>query len=223
MTQWQETYSQIRPDIWKKSELPRLGFVSFARVRNKNLAPYQWDVIQHVQIGATEGATWMGWAAKMEAPRPLVNHPSIPQPSNLQTFKLQPNKPNKLQETHLRQRQTTTWWSCHTKVPPFPEVEPTRSSVQGAGPAQGQWCQAQRPEHQGTVQTMPLQKLEDWDFRWLSIWREGCFQLVWDSDFTLTYINFSLMLWKNWDTTAPRLAIQKGEAVEELLSQGCVQ
>lgn len=45
---------------------------------------------------------------------------SIPQPSNLQTFKLQPNKPNKLQETHLRQRQTTTWWSCHTKVPPLP-------------------------------------------------------------------------------------------------------
>ena len=116
----------------KKVWTAETGIRFFCLRSQKNLAPYQWDVIQHVQIGAAEDATWMGWAAKMEAPRPLVNHPSIPQPSNLQTFKLQPNKPNKLQETHLRQRQTTTWWSCHAKVSlPSPKLTPKILSPRG--------------------------------------------------------------------------------------------
>lgn len=163
MTQWEETYSQIRPHIWKKSELSRLRF-------KKIIAPDQWDVIQHVQIGATEGATWMGWAAKMEAPRPLVNHPSS---LNLQTFK--PSSYNLTSLTSYKKHIYDNDKRQHDdhvtpRFPPFPEVEPPRSSVQGAGPAQGQWCQAQRPEHQGTVQTMPCKSwksetLGDFRFR----------------------------------------------------------
>lgn len=166
----QETYSQIRPHIWKKSELSRLRFVSFARVR-KNSRP--------LPVGCTstrpdwcyrrchvDGMSCKNWSSKASgsfvfSKTTMVNHhPSL----NLPTF-----KPNKIQATRNKFTTTTNnnmMIMSHQGSPPFPEVEPTRSSVQGAGPAQGQWCQAQRPEHQGTVQTMPCKswKIETFDF-----------------------------------------------------------
>lgn len=111
----------------------------------------------------------------------------------------------------------------HQGSPPSPKLSPQDPQSKGQDQLRGN--DAKRSA-QSTKALFKLCLYKSWkietfgDFRFR---REGCFQLVWDSDFTLTYINFSLMLWKNWDTTAPRLAIQKGEAVEELLSQGCVQ
>lgn len=170
-------------------------------------------------------------------------HPSTFKPSNLQTYNLTSLTSYK---THLRQGQTTTWWSCHTKVPSLPpKLSPQDPQSKGQDQLRGNDAKRSAQSTKALfklclVKAGRLRLSVTFDFEW-KIFFQSCLRfrlyinirtstLVFEYTFTIhdvhgghTGLQEKRNALEELGHDSSNSSPFKKEAVEELLSQGCVQ